>query len=833
MRGVLKFLAWLTALGIFGLVAAIGGIVVLLQVYGENLPDYEKLTEYSPDVATRIYAADGRLLNEFATERRVFVPIRAIPDQVKEAFISAEDKNFYTHTGIDPVGVARAIVTNLKNYGSGRRPEGASTITQQVAKNFLLTNEVSYERKIKEALIALKLEQRLEKDQILELYLNEIYLGQGTYGVTAAALHYFDKALDELNVQEAAFLAALPKAPNNYNPVTKREAALERRNWVLDRLYDDGKITKKERNEAQESELRVSEKLRRGFDADYFAEEIRRFLDRQYGEDALYRGGLVVRTTLDADLQKIVAEELKKGLLSFDRSKGYRGPIQSFGGTADWVQKLSEIKEPAGAEDWSLAILLNASGEIGVRGVGKAKLLDEDVAWAGSSLKTGDVILVQKTADTEDYHLRQLPKVQGGAVAIDPHTGRVLAMQGGFSYAMSEFNRATQAKRQPGSAFKPFVYLTALENGMTPSTLVLDSPMEIDQGPGLPKWRPANYSEEFYGLTPLRVGLEKSRNVMTVRMAQYLGMDKIIDTAKRFGIDYNLQPYLAASLGSNEVTLLELTNAYAMLVNGGKKMAPRLVDRVQDRYGKTVFVSDQRPCLACGERITWERQPVPEIPDTREQIADPRAVYQVLSLLQGAVQRGTGVRIGRALDTPIGGKTGTTNDSKDTWFIGFTPDLVVGVFVGYDEPKPLGKKATGASVAAPIFLGIMQRALEGTPATPFRVPSGLKMVRINPHTGKLAGYDDQDTIWETYVPGTEPGESEMVLDEMGLRKIPAYSLNQGGYGYYQGTGMEGRFIGNDGWHYGPYGTQGGAASVPQIAPVRNPTDVNTGTGGLY
>jgi penicillin-binding protein 1A len=782
---------------LFGFILALallggGGILYLFYHYGNDLPDYKQLAVYEPPTVTRVHAGDGRLLVEYATENRAYVPIRAMPRRVVNAFLSAEDKNFYSHPGVDFVSVARAIVTNLANLGHDRRPVGASTITQQVAKNFLLTNEVSIERKAKEAILAFRIEHAFDKERILDLYLNEIYLGWGSYGVAAAALNYFNKSLDELTLAEAAFLAALPKAPNNYHPVRRYEAALSRRNWVIGRMLEDGRITAADAELAWAEPLAVhqtdpTEIVR----ADYFVEEVRRELARLYGDAKLYEGGLSVRTTLNPRLQRIAERVMRQGLIDYDRRHGWRGPVTHLDLTAyEWRPALIQIEPPAGAAPWTIAAVLStddAKADIGLPTGQTGFIPMAELRWArpwlpdqevgpeptspGAVLKAGDVVLVEavrksadgKTAyDDGAYALRQIPAVNGGLVAIDPHTGRVLAMNGGFSYESSQFNRATQAVRQPGSAFKPFVYLAALDSGFTPSTIVLDAPFVVDQGAGLGKWKPANYSRVFYGPTPMRIGIEKSRNLMTVRLAQTIGMEKVVDYARRFGIVDDMPPVLSMALGAGETTLLRLTTAYAMLVNGGKRIDPTFIDRVQDRHGLTVYQHDTRECPGCRDEI-WAGQTPPELPDSRAQVADSGSVYQIVSMLQGVVERGTGRRIS-AVGKPLAGKTGTTNQSLDTWFMGFSPDLAVGVFIGFDEPKSLGPRETGSSVAAPVFRDFMAAALRNQPAIPFRIPPGVRLVRVNEETGRIAQKGDRKVILEAFKPGTVPTGDELVID---------------------------------------------------------------------
>lgn len=783
----------LFSLGFLGLIAVLIGTVGIINHYGSDLPDYEQLKTYEPPIVTRLYAGDGRLMAEFAQEKRVFMPIESVPDLVKQAFISAEDKKFYTHPGVDFVAIMRAVLLNVKNIGTGRRPIGASTITQQVAKNFLLTNEVSYERKVKEAILAQRMEKAMTKDRLLELYLNEIFLGSRAYGVAAAALQYFNKPLDELTIAEVAYLAALPKAPNNYHPIRKREAATERRNWVIGRMLEDGYITEAQAELAQISPLETNARDdSKKVNAPFFAEEVRRVLIDKYGKESLYGGGLAVRSTIDPKMQKIAVNALRDGLQSYDRRHGYRGPLTNFKNMEEWKDKLADYKKPeAMPKEWSLAAVQAAGKEavrIGLTDGKEGLILLEDLKWArkylnegyargpaitsaSKVLTRGDVIMVENTKGN-NYALRQIPDVQGALIALDPHTGRILAMQGGWKYGTSEFNRATQAQRQPGSAFKPFVYLSALDNGFTPATLILDAPFVIEDRPGN-FWSPTNYSGEYYGPTTLRVGVEKSKNLMTVRLADYLGMDKVANYAEKFGITDNMPPLLANALGAGETTPLKLTAAYGMLVNGGKKVTPTFIDRIQDRRGKTIFRHDDRSCGACGSLIRWKTQETPDLPDNREQIADPRTAYQMVSILEGVVQRGTGIRI-KSLNRPLAGKTGTTNESKDAWFIGFSPDLVVGVFVGFDDPRSLGKKETGSSAAVPIFKDFMAQALEDEPLLPFRVPPGIRNVQINAENGALASFDTKKTIWESFVTGSEPTDDVYILDGNGISIMRSY-----------------------------------------------------------
>jgi penicillin-binding protein 1A len=779
---------------VLGFVLAVlgGGLAGLaFWHFSRDLPDYQQLADYEPPIVTRVHAGDGRLLAEYASERRVFVPIGAIPPRVVGAFLAAEDKNFYSHPGIDLPSILRAAFTNFEHVGSSRRPVGASTITQQVAKNFLLTSEVSLERKIKEALLALRIEQVLSKDRILELYLNEIYLGGGAYGVAAVALNYFNKSLDELTFEEAAFLGALPKAPNNYNPQRFPEAAKARRDWVIARMREDGYITAEQEVAAvaapivtrrrEETELVA---------APYFAEEVRRELLQRYGDKGLYQAGLSVRTSLDPALQAIAEHSLRTGLIAYDRRHGWRGPLTHVEVTAqDWPAKLTAITPPPGAGDWRLAIVLAEDSEgaaIGVAGGITGRIPFAELRWARPELpdqhvgpvpksaadvvRPGDVVLVEPLGGDPKqplYGLRQIPEVSGAIISLDPHTGRVLAMAGGYSYEMSQFNRATQAKRQPGSAFKPFVYLTALENGFTPSTLILDAPFVADQGPGLPKWKPTNYNTtSFSGPTPLRVGVEQSKNMMTARLGAVVGLDKVAQTVETFGILDHMPLQYAMLLGAGETTPLRLATAYAMLVNGGKRVTPSFIDRVQDRNGRTIARADTRSCEGCKD-VDWRGQAPPQLPDTRDTVVDAASAYQIVSILQGVVERGTG-RVIASVGKPLAGKTGTTNDYQDNWFMGFSPDLVAGVYVGFDNPHSLGEREAGAQNAAPIFRDFMAAALKDKPATAFRIPPGIRLVRVNAATGQPARPGDRTVIYEAFKPGTEPNGDSVVVSGEGV-----------------------------------------------------------------
>jgi penicillin-binding protein 1A len=780
MRLLLRFFGLLFAAGTIIFVAAIAAAAGLLWHYSQSLPDYSQLQDYEPAVMTRVHASDGSLLAEYARERRLYIPIQAVPKLVTHAFVAAEDKNFYEHGGIDFSGIARAATLYIQQYGSGRRPQGASTITQQVAKNFLLTNELSFARKIKEALLAMKIERAFSKERILELYLNEIYLGMGAYGVAAASLLYFDKSVHELSVAEAAYLAALPKAPNNYHPFRQRERALERRNYVLDRMAEDHYITAQEAEKAKKEPLKITPRPTGAhiFAAEYFAEEVRRYIYDNFTEKKLYEGGLSVRTTLDPKMQVLARKVLVDGFVNFDEQHGYRGAAQKIDPTGDWGAKLAEVKALSDVAPWRLAVVLEAddasarvglqpgrepggalskereTGTIALEGMKWAKAKGKTPTKVSQVLSPGDVVYVEPLGSGQ-FRLRQVPEVSGAIVAMDPQTGRVLAMAGGFSYDQSQFNRATQALRQPGSSFKPLVYAAALDNGYTPSTVVLDAPIEIDTGTGI--WAPENYTRKYYGPSTLRFGIEQSRNVMTVRLAQDIGMPLIGEYAKRFGVYDNLPPYLSFALGAGETTLLRMVGAYAMFDNGGRKIQPTLIDRIQDRYGHTIYKHDSRECRGC-DADKWADQSEPTLIDKRERVLDPMTAYQITSIMEGVVQRGTATVV-KEVGKPIAGKTGTTNDEKDAWFIGFSPDLVVGVYLGYDKPRHLGRGATGGVLAAPIVRDFMKVALADKPAVPFRVPPGIKLIRVDPRTGMRAGPGDQRVILEAFKPGTAPSDN--------------------------------------------------------------------------
>jgi penicillin-binding protein 1A len=793
--------AFTSAVVVFLLGAAAAGF--LLWQASRDLPPSDKLASYEPPVMTRFHAHDGALIAEYARERRIFVPINTVPEKLIHAFLSAEDRRFYDHIGLDFTGIARAGIKYLESKLKGRGSiQGASTITQQVAKNFLLSSERTFDRKLREAILAIRIEQTYSKDKILELYLNEIYFGIGSYGIAAAGLNYFDKELDELTLEEVAYLAALPKGPNNYHPYRRTAAAVERRNWIIDQMVSNGYATPEEAKVAKAKPLTVNI---RPFgtqisSADYFAEEVRRWLIGRddFGEKKLYEGGLSVRTTLDPRLQQYARHALVDGLVEFDRSKGWRGPVQKIDVAGDWGVTLGAIDAPGDLAPWRLGVVLEVQKAKIIVGLRPPKRPDgkleaerqaveiglDEMKWAGKYhgpertrgpapkspsdvVGVGDVVWVapkDTSKPTGVWSLMQIPEVGGGIVAMDPHTGRVLAIVGGFSFAMSQFDRAAQARRQPGSTFKPLVYATAIDNGYKPTSIVLDAPIEIEQGPGKEAWRPENYNkDQSLGPATLRVGIEKSRNQMTARLGQDLGMPIVSEYSRRFGVYDDLAPLPAMVLGAGETTLLRMVGGYAMLANGGKKITPTLVDRIQDRWGHSVWRHDARACNGC-DADKWTGQAEPDVADDRRQIIDPHTAYQMTSILEGVVQRGTASVVKKMLPgIPIAGKTGTSNESKDVWFIGYTPDLVVGVFIGYDTPRPMGKSATGGQVAAPIFANFMKQALADTKPAPFRIPPGIKLVRVNHKTGLRAQQGDSDVILEAFKPNEDPDDAYSVI----------------------------------------------------------------------
>ncbi|MGD9739667.1 MAG: penicillin-binding protein 1A [Bauldia sp.] len=828
-----RLVGYLFGIGAVFFLAMAAAVAWYISDISADLPGYEVLDDYAPPIMTRVHASDGQLVAEYAHERRMYLPITAIPERLKAAFLSAEDRNFYAHHGLDFIGLGRAAFDNIQSFFTGGGiAGGGSTITQQVAKNFLLTPDQTVERKVQEAILALRIEAVFTKDQILELYMNDSNLGMGAYGVAAGALIYFDKSVQELTIAECAYLAALLKGPSNYHPFRNPDRAIERRNWVIDRMVENGYVTFDEGEAAKAEPLGVSPRAERPmiftadnftgeyadvFDAayadeiaalggiptraaDYFTEEVRRELLAIYGEDQLYGGGLSVRTSLDPNLQILARKTLMDGLVAFDEDQGWRGPVTTIDPTGDWGMTLAGVARLSDVFEWDLAVVLSFDGgdaQIGLQpgrdvagGLVEARVTgtisDDDMDWAGNdALNVGDVVYVSHI-EGDSYRLRQKPEIEGAIVAMNPVTGRVLAMVGGFSFSASQFNRATQAMRQPGSSFKPFVYAAALDNGYTPSSVVMDAPIEIQQQ-GMGVWRPENYSQTFYGPSTLRTGIEQSRNVMTVRLAQDMGMPLVAEYAERFGIYDDMPPLLSYSLGSGETTVLRMVAAYSVLANGGRSVTPTLIDRVQDRYGNTIFQHEARLCDLCAVQ-TWTGQDEPTIVDNREQVLDPMTAYQITSMMEGVVQRGTATVV-REVGHPIAGKTGTTNDYYDAWFVGYSPDLVVGVFLGYDTPRNLGSGNTGGTLAAPIFTQFMEVALADTPPLEFPVPPGMQLIPIDRTTGLMAMAGTEGTILEAFKPGTLPPTSYSIIgmvDALGQPLIVdpgadrAVTLGQGG-----------------------------------------------------
>ena len=731
-------------------------VLAILWAFSNNLPDYKFLKNYKPPVSSKVYSGDGELVSDFSSEKRIFIPYDAIPEKVINAFLSAEDKNFFSHPGVDAKGVMRAIINNISNLISSKRLEGASTITQQVAKNFLLTNEVSLDRKIKEAILAFRIERALSKQRILELYLNQIYLGQRAYGVASASLEYFDKPISALDYAEAALLAALPKAPSRYNPYKNIDLAKFRRNLVLNNLLDNDYITKKNYKKFIENKIQLKKRKKIFLeDTRYYVEDIRKNIVNQFSFDQVYKQGLNIKTPLNLNLQNIATETLREGLINYDKRKGWRGPLDNKKYKKNWHtdESLNRLKIEKSI-DWQLAIVRKIDKffiEVETEKNFIGKINYENVTWTKKEfnelVKIGDIIYVKKI-DKNIYELKQYPKINGGIIVMDPFTGRVLALTGGFSFKKSEFNRATQALRQPGSAFKPFIYALALENDYSPSTLVLDAPLVLKQGYDLKMWKPENYGKKFYGPSTLRMGLEKSRNLMTVRIAQDLGLQKITKFSKRLGIYDDPDELLSISLGSAETTLLRLTSAYCSFVNGGKLIKPILIDRIQDSEGNTIFNTETKKCKNCNQ-ISHLSEELPKISDNFEQIFSPETAYQMTSMLEGVILRGTGRKL-KNLNLDLAGKTGTTNKNTDTWFVGFTSKLVIGVYVGFDEPKTLGKYETGAKTAMPIFKSFIKKAIKKVDARPFKVADNITMMVIDKSTGQKANFSSKETIVEVF-----------------------------------------------------------------------------------
>jgi len=730
------------------------GIVSILWYYSNDLPDYKFLKNYKPPISSKLYSSDGQLLSEFSSEKRIFVPYNSIPTLVVNSFLSAEDKNFFKHPGVDAKGVLRALINNISNIMTSKRLQGASTITQQVAKNFLLTNEVSIDRKLKEAILAFRIERALTKERILELYLNQIYLGEGSYGIASASLQYFDKSINQLNYSEAALLAALPKAPSRYNPFRNIELAKFRRNLVLKNLYENKYLNELEYK--QFSKKNIILKKRKSVyleNSNYYVEDIRKLIVDKYGFDKVYKQGFTINTPLNLNLQEHATQSLRQGLIEFDQKKGWRGALLNKNYNSNWFKdlKIYELEESIG---WKLAIVKKInkfSCDIEIQDGKKGIIEYSTIDWTKKNfedlLKVGDVVYVENIKNNK-FYLRQMPKVNGSIIVMDPYTGRILALSGGFSFKISKFNRATQALRQPGSAFKPFVYALALENGYTPATLILDAPIVFDQGEDLKLWKPENYGKKFYGPSTLRTGVEKSRNLMTVRIAQNLGIKKIADFSKEINIYENPEELLSLSLGSSETTLLKLTSAYSSFVNGGKLVNPKFIDRIQDSEGNTIFNSESRQCEGC-QQISYLSKKIPKIKNNFKQIMSKETAYQMTSILEGTVKRGTAKGL-KDLNLDLGGKTGTTNNNTDTWFVGFSSNYVIGVYVGYDEPSSLGKYETGSRTAMPIFKAFVKNAVKKENARPFKIPQGIKMLVVNSNTGERASYNDESIIIEAF-----------------------------------------------------------------------------------
>ncbi len=728
-----------------------------LWYFSSDLPDYKILSNYKPPISSRVHSGEGQLIAEYALQKRLFIPYESVPKKIIHSFTAAEDKNFFSHPGVDAKSITRAIIKNIKNIFLEKRLEGASTITQQVAKNFLLTNEVSVKRKIKEAILAFRIERAYSKERIMELYLNQIYLGEGTYGVAAASLEYFDKAVGELNYEESALLAALPKAPSKYNPYKSKEKATIRRNIVLKNLYENSYLNKKQYENLIKKKIKLKKrKIKLLEEANFYSEEVRRKVSDNYGYDDLYKGGLSIRTPMNSNYQIEALKSLRKGLEDYDKRHGWRGVLNNIE-SKNWVSKTKDLSIDKSL-NWKLAkvtSLNNLSIQIEIENKEVGFIDFKNVSWTRKKnfdefLSLNDIIYVKKIKKNK-WNLKQLPKINGAIVVMDPFTGRVFAMAGGFSFKLSEFNRATQAKRQPGSAFKPFVYSAALENGFTPSTLILDAPFVMEQGEGQKTWKPENYGKIFYGPSTLRKGLEKSRNLMTVRIAEQLGFDIISDITNKFGIYNDVPELLSVSLGSVETTLIQLANAYCSFVNGGKKVNPIFIDRIQNRRGKTIFNADKRKCMGC-EEISYLKDEIPIIEDNRKQIISPETAYQITSMMEGVIKRGTGRKL-KDLDLIIAGKTGTTNKNMDAWFLGFTSKIVIGVYVGYDEPKSLGKYETGAKVALPIFKNFLKNVVKKKDALPFKVPKNINLVMVDAETGLLPNSKTKNVIYESFKPG--------------------------------------------------------------------------------
>ncbi|UWQ97519.1 PBP1A family penicillin-binding protein [Rhodobacteraceae bacterium M385] len=831
MRFIIGFFGAIFSAVTLGLVFAALGLGGLIFMYSRGLPDHETLAQYTPPTISRIYSRQGMIVDEFATERRLFTPAEEIPDLVSFAFVSAEDRNFYNHSGYDPRAIVAAFVDAVRSRGQDVR--GASTITQQVMKNFLLDGSRTVERKVREIILAARIERTLSKDRILELYLNEIFLGQNSYGVAAAAQTYFNATLEDLTLEQVAYLAALPQAPSRFHPVDDYERAINRRDYVLREMYENGYITRDEMETAQATALETVQgghieayRLTRP-PRNYFTDEIRRQLSAEFGADEFFSGGYAVRSTMDEGLQEVAEASLRRALERYDRNLGtWRGATDTIdpsllGDEATWREALSDAQIARDVDGWFAAVVLevgDTSARIGIEGVEDDEdghfIPANDVTWArplredgsrgntarvaGDLLSVGDVVHVRRMTSDSDgsfirWTLRQIPEVQGGFMAMDVHTGRVLAMQGGFSYQYSSFNRATQATRQPGSSFKPFVYAAALDSGYSPNTIVIDAPIEVATGEGI--WRPQNASRQFYGPSPLRTGIERSRNLMTVRLAQDVGMETVARYAERFGVYDEMQPFLANSLGAQETTLFRMVAAYAMFANGGERVEPTLVDRIQNRYGETVYRHDQRLCPDC-EVASLDPGVAPRIVSTRERVIDPITAYQLTSMMRGVVQRGTASSTVN-LPVPTAGKTGTTNDARDVWFVGFTSNIVAGCYIGYDQPESLGRGASGGGMCGPVFQRFMLEAIEEYGSGDFPVPEGGQFFPIDRFSGARLpdGAQGDNVVYELFRAGEEPFQGLLSVIDGGWAMssdIPMFTQEggDGGGGGGQGTLVE-------------------------------------------
>lgn len=830
MRFIFGFFGAIFSAVTLGLVFAALGVGGLIFMYSRGLPDHETLSQYAPPTISRIYSRQGMIVDEFATERRLFTPAEEIPDLVSYAFVSAEDRNFYSHSGYDPRAIVAAFVDAVRSRG--RDVRGASTITQQVMKNFLLDGSRTVERKVREIILAARIERTLSKDRILELYLNEIFLGQNSYGVAAAAQTYFNATLEDLTLEQVAFLAALPQAPSRFHPVDDYERAINRRDYVLREMFENGYVSREEMEAAQAAPLETVQgghieayRLTRP-PRNYFTDEIRRQLSAEYGADEFFSGGYAVRSTMDEGLQEVAEAALRQALERYDRNLGtWRGAVDTIdparlSDEASWRAALADADIARDIDGWFAAVVLEVgdrSARIGIEGVEEDDdghfIPAEDVTWArplredgsrgntaqvaGDLLSVGDVVHVRRMTSDSDgsfirWTLRQIPEVQGGFMAMDVHTGRVLAMQGGFSYQYSSFNRATQATRQPGSSFKPFVYAAALDSGYSPNTIVIDAPIEVETGEGI--WRPQNASRQFYGPSPLRTGIERSRNLMTVRLAQDVGMETVARYAERFGVYDDMQPFLANSLGSQETTLFRMVAAYAMFANGGERVEPTLVDRIQNRYGETVYRHDQRLCPDC-DLTTLEAGLAPRIVSTRERVIDPITAYQLTSMMRGVVDRGTASGTVN-LPVPTAGKTGTTNEARDVWFVGFTSNIVAGCYIGYDQPEGLGRGASGGGMCGPVFQRFMLEAIEEYGSGDFPVPEGGQFFPIDRFSGARLpdGSQGDNVVYELFRAGEEPFQGILSAIDGGWAMssdIPMFTQgdNAGGGGG-QGTLVE-------------------------------------------